>query len=150
MTAPLDAHTDLSSLTAFLFSYFYLPTGIVITDLDAFAQENDDAEEERRRGRKIVESAQTSEGQEGVHVNEVLLAHIMRRAGRREARTLPKEHEGTKHALVLFKPLPLTTFEREGAEERARVSTTESAQQQQQAIYEEVVTIDDDAMDVEP
>lgn len=120
----------------------HLSTGIVITDLDAFEQEDEDEEHLREReGEKEDPAAQS------VLVNAALLARI--RARQSEPVQKPVLPPASQ-ALVLFKPLPLTVTERETADRvrDARHAASDAAASARAQI--EQAEKAEDAMDIEP
>lgn len=118
------------------------PIGIVITDLDAFEQEDEDEEHLREQGcEKEGAIAQ------GVQVNAALLAHIHARQSGSVKKPAPSP---ASQALVLFKPLPLTATERttaDGLRDARRVAADAAASARAQIERAEKA---DDAMDIEP
>jgi len=105
---------------------------IVVTDIDSFAQSDDEGED--------------NSSTNGHHINPALLSRIRATATQAAPISLLPPNSSNSQALILFKPLPIVGDELERIqEERARLAREAELAGAQQTKMEE-----DDAMDIEP
>ncbi|KAF5321219.1 hypothetical protein D9619_001406 [Psilocybe cf. subviscida] len=105
---------------------------IVVTDIDSFAQSDDEGED--------------NSSANAHHINPALLSRIRAAATRSTPSSLLPTHPTNSQAVILFKPLPIAGDELQRIqEERARL-----ARESEFAAAQRTKDDEDDAMDIEP